>query len=223
MKLILNSFFLCLFFVCGPAFSKDVYKTYAVKTSGIKIGKLDWKIKINNESYSNELTLKSQGFLSALYNFEGEYFSEGVVENSLLKPKKYTHFWKTKKTTKNMSLVFDSNKLKSLEQTPIEKDYLRINVFKIAKTKDPLTSFLQIIMGVDSSLVLDGRRLYTMKAVYNKDVKQTTIELTNYINLWADHKRSKFEKIAFEKNNGDFLPYRIFIYFDGRVFKLEQI
>ena len=48
------------------------------------------------------------------------------------------------------------------------------------------------------------------------------VTFTNYSNLWADHKRSKFEKIVFEKNNKDFLPYKIYIYFDGRVFELEQ-
>ena len=121
-----------------------------------------------------------------------------------------------------MSLVFDNNKLKSLDQTPIEKEHLRIDVFNVEKTKDPLTSFLQIVMGENSSLVLDGRRIYTMSANYNNEFKQTIIELINYSNLWADHKRSKFEKIIFEKKSEDFLPYKIFIYFDGRVFRIEK-
>ena len=222
MKLILNSLFISLFFVCFSVFAKDVNTTYTVKVSGIKIGKLEWGVKIDKNNYSNKLKLKSKGLLSALYTFEGEYFSEGVVENNTLKTKKYRHFWKTRKKTKNMSLVFDNNKLKSLDQTPIEKEHLRIDVFNVEKTKDPLTSFLQIVMGENSSLVLDGRRIYNMSASYNNELKQTIIELINYSNLWADHKRSKFEKIIFEKKSEDFLPYKIFIYFDGRVFRLEK-
>ena len=46
--------------------------------------------------------------------------------------------------------------------------------------------------------------------------------VSNYFNLWADHKRSKFEKIIFKKNSGEFLPIEINIFFDGRIFKLEQ-
>ena len=117
-----------------------------------------------------------------------------------------------------MSLVFKDEKLISLTQTPGEKEPLRVDVFKIEHSTDPLSSFLQIIMGGDSPLVVDGRRLYKM----NKIIKQhqTTVEITNYINLWADHKKNSFEKIIFEKNNEDFLPSLIFIYFDGKVFKL---
>ena len=160
--------------------------------------------------------------LSAIYRFEGEYFSEGVIENGLLKAKKYSHLWKTSKTLKKMSLVFNNNKIMSLDQEPIEKESLRINIFNLEGVNDPISSFLQIIKNGDSALVVDGRRLYMMNPIYNKDIDQTTISLEGYSNLWTDHKRSKFEKIAFKKNSGDLLPTKIFIYFDGRVFKLEQ-
>tara|TARA_B100001540_G_C15645859_1_gene568812 strand:- start:469 stop:915 length:447 start_codon:yes stop_codon:yes gene_type:complete len=147
----------------------------------------------------------------------------GSVENKKLKPKTYTHIWNTNKVIKKMSLVFQNNKLKSLEQTPLEEEGLRIDVFDINKTKDPVASFLQIVMGDDSSLVVDGRRLYTMVSFFNEDTKQTTVELSNYFNLWADHKRTKFEKIVFEKKEDSFLPSVILIYFDKRVFRLEGV
>ena len=222
MKLILNSIFLCLFFICAPVCGEEIYKKYTIKVSGIKIGNLDWKIKINDEDYFNKLKLKSGGLLSAIYQFEGEYFSEGVVENKILKPIKYSHLWKTNKTTKNMDLVFHYEKLRSLVQAPVEKEYLRISVFNIEKTKDPLTSFLQIIIDEKESLVVDGRRVYMMSATFDKKTKQTVVGVSNFSNLWTDHKRSKFEKIIFERKGIEFLPIKIFIYFDGRVFKLEQ-
>ena len=222
MKLILNSLLLCLFFVCVPVYGEEIYKIYTVKVSGIKIGSLVWKIKINGSDYFNELKLKSEGLLSGIYRFEGEYFSEGIVENNKLKPIKYRHLWKTNKISKNMDLVFHDEKLISLIQVPIEKEHLRINVFNNKQSKDPLTSFLQIIMGEKKSLVVDGRRKYIMNATFDKETNQTIVGVSSFSNLWADHKRNKFEKITFEKEGVEFLPIKIFIYFDGRVFKLEQ-
>ena len=51
---------------------------------------------------------------------------------------------------------------------------------------------------------------------------KTIINISDYSNLWADHKRSKFEQISFEKKDGVLLPIKINIHFDGRVFKLEE-
>ena len=222
MKLVLNSFFVLVFLTCSSASANIFFKEYTIYTSGIKIGKLKWEVKINNNIYSNKIMLKSSGLLSAVYNFEGNYYSSGNISEKILTPESYTHSWKTIKANKKMKLIFKNNKLKSIEQNPFEKELLRIDIYEINKLRDPLSSFLQIIFGLDSSLVVDGRRLYSMNAIYYPDVKQTTIELNNYFNLWADHKRSDFEKITFETNDEDILPVKILIYFDGRVFKLKE-
>ena len=121
-----------------------------------------------------------------------------------------------------MELIFNENKLKSLKQSPAEKEKIRVNVFDLQNTNDPLTSFQKIIMGEKSVLVVDGRRLYTMIASFDESKNQTIVEISNYHNLWADHKRNKFEKIIYEKEVEKILPYKIFIYFDDKVFKLEQ-
>ena len=121
-----------------------------------------------------------------------------------------------------MDLEFKDDKLFSLIQKPLEKEGLRINIFDIKHTKDPLTSFLQIILGKKKSLVIDGRRTYTMNAVLDNDTNQVIIEISDYFNLWADHKRRKFEKLTFEENSLGILPNKINIYFDGRVFRLVQ-
>ena len=160
--------------------------------------------------------------MSAIYRFNGEYFSEGLTSKKGLIPKKYKHFWQTKKTIKNMELLFDGGRLVSLTQKPDEEELIRLNVFSFQNTNDPLTSFQKIMMGEKNALVVDGRRLYTMIARPGKNESQTIIEISNYSNLWADHKRNKFEKIIFEKELEQILPYKMFIYFDGKVFKLEQ-
>ena len=120
-----------------------------------------------------------------------------------------------------MELIFNEGKLISLKQKPAEVEEIRLNVFSVQYTNDPLTAFQKIMMGEKSALVVDGRRLYTMMARPDENNK-TTIEIVNYYNLWADHKRNKFEKIIFEKKITEVLPHKMLIYFDGRVFKLEQ-
>jgi hypothetical protein len=222
MRFIFNNFFIFLFFISSPVCAESFYKEFSIKVSGLKIGELVWVLEIDNDNYLNDIKLKSKGLLSAIYTFEGEYFSKGTVANNKLKPHTYNHFWKTNKTKKTMSLGFGNNMLNSLNQTPYEKEKLRIDVFNIIQTKDPLSSFLEIIMGENSSLVVDGRRTYTMKAKFNKKENKTIINISDYSNLWADHKRSKFEQISFERKDGVFLPIKIDIHFDGRIFKLEQ-
>lgn len=221
MRLFLSSFFLCLFFFYTPAFGEEIYKKYTVKVSGIKIGELEWYVKINSTNYTNKLILKSKGMLSKVYRFKGNYFSKGTVNKNQLNPTEYNHLWETSKKTKTVNLIFHNERLISLTQTPVEKEHLRTNIFTTNESKDPLTSFLQIIMGKKNSLVIDGRRMYLMSAVLDKKNSQTLVEISKLSNLWADHKRTKFEKIIFEKEIGDFLPIKINIYFDGRVFKIE--
>ena len=221
MKLFLNSFlFLCFF--GWPVFGEEIKKSYVVKVGGIKIGELNWEIKTRGGEYLNKLELKSEGLLSTIYRFKGEYFSEGLISERGLITKKYKHFWQTKKTIKNMELIFNEGKLISLKQEPAEEEEMRLNVFDVQYTNDPLTSFQKIILGEKRALVVDGRRLYTMIARHDENNNQTTIEIVDYNNLWADHKRNKFEKIIFEKKINDMLPYKMFIYFNGRVFRLEQ-
>ena len=121
-----------------------------------------------------------------------------------------------------MELRIGGDRLISLKQEPVEEETIRLNVFDVLYTNDPLTAFQKIMMGEKSALVVDGRRLYTMLARPGENNKQPKIEISNYSNLWADHKRNKFEKIVFEKRQGEFLPFTIIIYFDGRVFKLQE-
>ena len=103
MRLFLNSFvFLVLF--CWPLFGKEINKSYVVKVGGIKIGELNWQIKIESDKYLNQINLKSKGLLSAIYSFKGEYFSEGLTQNNKLIPKNYKHFWQTKKTVKKIRI-----------------------------------------------------------------------------------------------------------------------
>ena len=46
----------------------------------------------------------------------------------------------------------------------------------------PIWSFLQIIMGKTSSLVVDGRRIYTMNTRFNEKENKTSIKTIFFIN-----------------------------------------
>ena len=221
MKLVLNSFLVFLFFIFCPAFAKEHFKKYNIKVSGIKIGTLEWSMYLNEHEYYNKLKLESEGMLSFVYSFDGEYFSSGLRKNMELESIEYSHLWKTKRVTKEMKLGFFEKKLVSLVQTPSEEESIRINIFDINNTKDPLTSFLQIIIGGGESQVVDGRRLYDMNVLKNENSNLKTISIINYFNLWADHKKNKFEKIIFEDLSEGLLPSKINIYFDNKIFRLE--
>ena len=142
MRLFLNNLIFLILF-CWPLSSEEIRKNYVVKVSGIKIGELSWGMKVTTNNYSNTLSLKSKGLLSGLYNFKGDYFSEGNNRKNELFPKNYKHFWQTKKTVKKMELSFKKNRLAIINQEPVEEEKIRLNVFNIENTHDPLTSFLK--------------------------------------------------------------------------------
>ena len=88
MKLVLNSFFLFFFFISHPVWGDVFFKKYIIYTSGVKIGKLNWEVKIDNQSYSNKIELNSSGILSKLYNFKGTYKSMGNIQKKKINSNK---------------------------------------------------------------------------------------------------------------------------------------
>ena len=222
MKFILNNFFIFLLCLSSSVYADSFYKKFTIKVSGIKIGELVWVVQIDDNIYSNYIKLNSKGFLSAIYKFEGDYISKGIIENNKLKTQSYSHVWKTTKVEKNMRLDFKNNFLSSINQIPHEKENLRVDVFSIKGSKDPLSSFLEIIIGGTSSVVIDGRRKYKMNSNFNKKENRTVISISDYFNLWTGHKKTKFELISFEKKEGNLLPVKINIHFDGRIFRLQE-
>ncbi len=82
MKLFLINIFLTIIFLSfSSAGAKKFNTEYVVSSSGIKIGKFSWSLEINNKKYKTEIFLKNAGIYSPLYSFEGNYISQGVIEN----------------------------------------------------------------------------------------------------------------------------------------------
>ena len=203
-------------------YAKNFDINYNVSTSGIKIGEFSWELEVNKDEYNTTIYLENSGIFSPLYKFEGKYVSSGKINNGVFKSFKYKQYWKTRKKIKVIEMDFD-NYLINLYQNPEEKELSRIDLKKLYLYFDPITSFINILSGAEIAKTVDGRRVYVMKRNDSKDQKKITIEIKNYKNIWADHKRNDLKKIEFLVEDEVFLPESINIYFKDRVFKLKKV
>ncbi len=218
-RLCLNKFIVFfIIFVINTSYANNFSAEYKVSTTGIKIGNFNWSLNINDNIYQTEIYLKNSGIFSPLYKFEGSYLSTGVIENNIFKTKNYKQFWKTNKKTKIVKMSFDDY-LIELKQEPIEEEIARVDLENLYF--DPITSFINILNGENEAKTIDGRRIYTLKQNKSED-GNIILEIEDYVNIWADHKRNDLKKIEFFIEN-DFFPYEILIHFKERVFKLERI
>jgi len=221
MRLCLNKFLaFFVIFVVNTSYANNFSAEYNVSTTGIKIGNFSWSLNIDGNVYQTEINLKNSGIFSPFYKFEGNYLSIGVIENNIFKTKNYKQFWKTKKKTKIVKMLFDDY-LVELKQEPVEKELARVNLRGLYLYFDPITSFINILNGETEAKTIDGRRIYRLKKSEDEDEK-IVLKIEDYINIWADHKRNDLKKIEFFIED-DLLPYKILIHFKERVFKLERV
>ncbi len=220
-RLCLNKFLVFfVIFVVNTSYANNFSAEYKVSTTGIKIGHFSWSLNINDNVYQTEINLKNSGIFSPLYKFEGSYLSVGVIENNIFKTKNYRQFWKTKKKTKIVTMLFDDY-LIELKQEPVEVEIARVNLEGLYLYFDPITSFINILNGENEAKTIDGRRIYRFKKNEDED-GNIILKIEDYVNIWADHKRNDLKKIEFFIED-DLLPYEILIHFKERLFKLERI
>jgi hypothetical protein len=220
MKLLFSFVFILVVFSSG-AHSKKILANYEIKTRGIIIGSLSWEIEINDSNYKAYLNLKNKGFLSSLYKFRGEYTTSGKTINGYLVPEKYKQIWITKKKRRDVQIFFKDFKILKIENTPEENEKLRINYKDLLNYTDPITSFINILLGGKASYTIDGRRAYLLSPY--KTEKGHNILIEEYKNMWADHKRNDLEYLEFYEQDKSLLPKKINIGFKGSVFYLNKI
>ena len=232
MKLYFKFVVALVFFVftnLSTLFAEDFKEAYVVEIGKINIGKLFWDVNISNDNYKILIRLKSKGFLSKLYKFEGSYEARGNVVKGSLMPLKYKQFWLTKNKRREVEITFNNLSIIGLEIFPHEKEYARVEYTEIENHFDPLSSFLNILTGKEKSKTIDGRRIYSMvvkkqDGYENRETKKILIE--DYMNIWADHKRNDLEYIEIkqEYSEGTFsMPEVIKIKFKGLLYKLRRI
>ena len=219
MKLLFSLVFLFISFETLEA--KKVEENYTVKTKGITIGNLDWKVKLEKDTYATSINLKNKGPLSLVYKFKGYYEANGIIKKDILVPKKYIQEWKTKNKKRDISIIFENNKIVDLKIQPEEKELARINFLELGGYSDPLTSFLDIFLNNLNSKTIDGRRVYVLSP--NKNDGYTKVLIKNYINIWANHNKNDLEYLEIFQNFNEDLPYKINIKFKGSVFTVKRI
>ena len=119
----------------------------------------------------------------------------------------------------------------ALVQNPKENETPRIDYFNIKGLIDPLSSFLNILTNtLNNFKTIDGRRLYKMLLDFEKkdgNIVSKKIIITDYSNIWADHKRNELKYIitkqSFLKKEDKYFPNNIKIKHKGLVFKLTKI
>ena len=221
--------FFFVFTIFSPLFAEDFKEAYVIEIGKIDIGELLWDVKLSNDNYKILIRLKSQGFLSKLYKFEGSYETNGSVVKGSLMPLKYKQFWLTKNKRREVEITFNNRSIIGLEIFPYEKELPRVEYAEIENHFDPLSSFLNILTGKEKSKTIDGRRIYSM-VVEKQDGYETRetkkILIEDYVNIWADHKRNDLEyvEIKQEYSEGVFsMPEVIKIKFKGLLYKLRRI
>ena len=232
MKLYFKPVVALVFFVFtnfSTLFAEDFKEAYVVEIGKIDIGRLLWDVNISNDNYKILIRLESKGFLSKLYKFEGSYEVNGNVVKGSLMPLKYKQFWLTKNKRREVEITFNNRSIIGLEIFPHEKERARVEYTEIENHFDPLSSFLNILIGKKKSKTIDGRRIYSMvvekqDGYETKETKKILIE--DYVNIWADHKRNDLEYIEIkqEYSEGAFsMPEVIKIKFKGLLYKLRRI
>ena len=232
MKLYFKPVVALVFFVFtnfSTLFAEDFKEAYVVEIGKIDIGRLVWDVNISNDNYKILIKLKSKGFLSKLYKFEGGYEADGNIVGGSLVPLKYKQFWLTKNKRREVEITFDNHSITGLEIFPHEKEHPRVEYTEIENHFDPLSSFLNILIGKEKSKTIDGRRVYSMvvekqNGYETGETKKILIE--DYVNIWADHKRNDLEYVEIKQEYGEdafSMPEVIKIKFKGLLYKLRRI
>tara|TARA_B110000116_G_C16799515_1_gene569299 strand:- start:4143 stop:4802 length:660 start_codon:yes stop_codon:yes gene_type:complete len=218
MKLIFS--FLIIIFFSTSILSGELKVNYLIKTKGINIGSVSWDLNISEKKYKTILTLKSNNFISNLYKFRGGYETSGIVVNGFLEPELYIQSWVTKKKHRDVKINFKNNKVKTIEQDPFEREFPRFNFKELYGYVDPLSSFMNILLGKKESKTMDGRRAYIL--IIDKKNTHKKIIVEEYINLWTDHKKRDLDYLEFYKEKKEFFPKKINIKFKGSFFSLVR-
>ena len=221
--------FILIFNLPVDLVAKELSVFYKIEIGTINIGSLKWAISLENDNYKTSMLLQDSGLFSGLYKFRGEYLSEGMVFKDEFIPLRYKQIWKTKKKTRRVEILFDKTMVSALNLSPKESEVPRIEYLKIHGLVDPLSSFLNILVnGTSNYKTIDGRRLYKMSLDLEEEgnVVSKKIFVTDYFNIWADHKRKDLKFIITKQDKlkkDDFFPNNIKIKNKGLVFKLTKI
>ena len=233
MKLLLIKFvlfFTVAFNLSADLSAKKLEAFYKIELGIINVGSIKWRIDLDGDSYITSILLKDKGLLSGLYQFTGEYLSEGKILKGEFVSSRYKQFWETKKKTREVEILFNKEMVSVLILKPKENESPRVDYLRVRGLTDPLSSFLNILANNTNNFkTIDGRRLYKMSLDSKRidgNVVTKKIFIKDYFNIWADHKRNDLKFIATKQDLSKedvIFPKNIKINNKGLVFKLTKI
>lgn len=222
--------FLIIFFISLDVSARKLISDYKIEFGKINIGIVHWVIIVDEKNYKTSINLDDKGIFSGLFKFSGNYSADGEIFDNKFLSSKYYQYWKTKKKTKEVKINFKNKMVNKLSLKPKEEKSPKVDYSSIRGLTDPISSFLNILLGIKNNYkTIDGRRLYKMvvdteKLIGNRIIKN--IIITEYTNIWADHNRNDLDSIEIEQYlpiEKNLFPKIIKIKHKGLVFKLTLI
>jgi len=192
-------------------FSKTIDLNYTIEWKNLDIAKLLWSANFDDNRYSINNTISSDGLLSSMYPFELISQTNGIIVDKSFLPNNFNFTSQSRKKNKSVSIDFNAiGFIHNYEISPNPDDFYIENFNQLKSQKvftDPISQLFEYFLYQTSAnkTIIDGRRIYDL---YAENIKGKTFdEITSlnfkgetsglkitfpfYLSLWKDSKNDK--------------------------------
>jgi hypothetical protein len=153
---------------------------YAVSVAGIKIGKLDWTVNIDRDSYTSAASGKASGVMSALVSGEGAVATRGSIRDGRPVPESFTSSIVHDGDKSDTKMVLDGGDVKDVtaETEKPAPDRVPLSAASRHGIVDPVTALLIPMAGAYDVAtkdacqrtlpIFDGRRRYDLTLSFKR-------------------------------------------------------
>ena len=217
--------FFIIFFIIYPYYlnSKVINLKYEIDWKSIHLADLLWKIKIEDNFYEIDFTIKSYGMTDKIYKYESVTKVSGEVKDDSFNPIIYKSKTKSSKQDRYENIIFDENgTISNIEiSKELSSDQINLQNTLIKDYQfftDPISQLVQyFIYQTDSErLIIDGINIYelssttknieTLKSnnpsIYKGNVEVTDLVFPFFKGLYKENKKNNLKVItiySFEK------------------------
>ena len=217
--------FFIIFFIIYPYYlnSKVINLKYEIDWKSIHLADLFWKIKIEDNLYEIDFTIKSYGMIDKIYGYESITKVNGEIKDDRFNPVIYKSKTKSSKQDRFENILFNKNGTisnieisKKLSSDQINLQNTLINDYQFFT--DPISQLVQyFIFQTDSErLIIDGINIYELSSnkkktenlkpntssIYKGKVEVTELVFPFFKGLYKENKKNNLEVIEvyyFEK------------------------
>ena len=165
--------FFIIFFIIYPYYlnSKVINLKYEIDWKSIHLADLLWKIKIEDNFYEIDFTIKSYGMTDKIYEYESVTKVSGEVKDDSFNPIIYKSKTKSSKQDRYENIIFDENgTISNIEiSKELSSDQINLQNTLIKEYQfftDPISQLVQyFIYQRDSErLIIDGINIYELSS-----------------------------------------------------------